>query len=148
MSGRDRVTRAVLPGDLHHRFAGLDHAQLVELAIDLAIEVRALRAVEVAARAYLAVREGVRTNGGQQFSRERETAIALRAALDGAGGDSEQAYVAAITPRPLAEWHEDDGPVLWWRFPIEEPPYVGTPLDDDWPVCMKHWTRFLVPEEP
>jgi len=31
--------------------------------------------------------------------------------------------------RTLAEWHEDHGPVLWWRFPIEEPPYVGTPLD-------------------
>ena len=31
--------------------------------------------------------------------------------------------------RPLSEWHEDIGPVLWWRFPVVEPPYVGTPLD-------------------
>jgi hypothetical protein len=31
--------------------------------------------------------------------------------------------------RPLAEWHVDMGPVLWWRFPVDEPPYVGTPLD-------------------
>jgi len=31
--------------------------------------------------------------------------------------------------RPLAEWHEDHGPVLWWRFPVDEPPYVGTPHD-------------------
>ena len=64
----------------------------------------------------------------------------------------------AITPRPLAEWFEDDGVVLWWRFPIEEPPYVGTPLDDDWPVMATatggttnyatHWTRLLIPEEP
>lgn len=34
-----------------------------------------------------------------------------------------------FTPRPISEWHEDIGPVLWWKFPIEEPPYVGTPLD-------------------
>lgn len=31
--------------------------------------------------------------------------------------------------RPLAEWCEEDGEVLWWRFPIDEPPYVGSPLD-------------------
>jgi hypothetical protein len=31
--------------------------------------------------------------------------------------------------RPLAEWHEDVGPVLLWALPITEPPYVGTPLD-------------------
>lgn len=30
-------------------------------------------------------------------------------------------------PRPIAEYHEDMGPVLWWKFPIEEPPYVGAP---------------------
>ncbi len=35
----------------------------------------------------------------------------------------------AAEPRPLSEWHEDIGDVLWWRFPIEEPPYVGSPLD-------------------
>jgi hypothetical protein len=33
------------------------------------------------------------------------------------------------TARPLNEWHEADGPVLWWAFPVNEPPYVGTPLD-------------------
>lgn len=36
--------------------------------------------------------------------------------------------------RPLDEWHEDDGPVLWWHWPIQEPPWVGTPLDSDWLV--------------
>lgn len=33
------------------------------------------------------------------------------------------------TPRLLSEWHEDIGPVLWWIFPLSEPPYVGSPLD-------------------
>lgn len=55
---------------------------------------------------------------------------------------------AATTPRPLDEWHEDDGVVLWWRFPISEPPYVGTPLDDDWPVYATYWTRLLEPDGP
>lgn len=34
-----------------------------------------------------------------------------------------------LTVRPLAEWHEDHGPVLWWTFPQSEAPYLGTPLD-------------------
>lgn len=33
------------------------------------------------------------------------------------------------SPRPFRLWHEDRGNVLWWRMPISEPPYVGTPLD-------------------
>lgn len=28
-----------------------------------------------------------------------------------------------------SKWSEDDGNVLWWRLPVSEPPYVGTPLD-------------------
>lgn len=35
----------------------------------------------------------------------------------------------AVTPRPFHEWHEDIGPVLWWLWPIEHEPYVGSPLD-------------------
>jgi len=32
-------------------------------------------------------------------------------------------------PRPLHEWHEDVGDVLWWLWPIEQAPWVGTPID-------------------
>lgn len=42
--------------------------------------------------------------------------------------------------RPLDEWHEDCGPALWWRFPIEEAPYCGGPLDCDWPGYHTHWS--------
>jgi hypothetical protein len=31
--------------------------------------------------------------------------------------------------RPISEWSEEIGPVLWWCFPIVEAPYVGTPND-------------------
>jgi len=42
--------------------------------------------------------------------------------------------------RPLAEYHEDHGPVVWWSFPICEPSYIGSPSDDDWPGYHTHWT--------
>ena len=48
----------------------------------------------------------------------------------------------------LAEkWHEDIGPVLWWDFPVEEPPYCGTPLDDDFPNYKTHFTMIDMPNE-
>jgi hypothetical protein len=55
-----------------------------------------------------------------------------------------------MTARPLSEWHEDDGAVLWWAFPIVEPPYVGTPNDSDWPFDEiafydLGWTKLDVP---
>jgi len=53
----------------------------------------------------------------------------------------------AVEPVPVSEWHEDIGDVLWWRFPIEEPPYVGSPLDTDWPGHHTHFTLLPVPQE-
>lgn len=68
--------------------------------------------------------------------------------------------------RPISEWHEDMGDVLWWSFPIEEPPYVGSPLDcgqnvkvtvgdnefvaciGGWPGYHTHWTSIRIPESP
>lgn len=74
--------------------------------------------------------------------RARHRASKVLAALNSARcGDGD-------APRPLAEWAEDDGPVLWWSFPIVEPPYLGTPLDSAWPAHVSHWTRFAVPAEP
>jgi hypothetical protein len=70
--------------------------------------------------------------------------------------------------RPLSEWNEDVGDVLWWAFPVEEAPYVGTPLDlgqtvelhahkgllsravvGGWPGYHTHWTPLPpIPLEP
>lgn len=52
-----------------------------------------------------------------------------------------------IRARPESEWREDFGPVLWWTNPISEPPYVGTPLDQDWPGYHTHWTTIQAPSE-
>ena len=53
-------------------------------------------------------------------------------------------------PRPFEEWHEDYGDALWWRFPLEGPPYVGSPLDEDWvdDGYFTHWTPLPTPLEP
>ena len=54
--------------------------------------------------------------------------------------------------RPLHEWHEDYGPVLWWWLPISQPPHIGTPDDDDWGWDdgdeSTHWTPIIIPDEP
>lgn len=75
--------------------------------------------------------------------------------------------MASENARPLSEWSEDVGDVLWWKFPIEEPPYVGGPLDlgqtvevsvraysvdklmrclvGGWPGYHTHWTPLPPP---
>ena len=32
-----------------------------------------------------------------------------------------------VKARPIAEYREEMGDVLWWKFPITEAPYVGSP---------------------
>ncbi|OMF37452.1 hypothetical protein BK133_05190 [Paenibacillus sp. FSL H8-0548] len=54
----------------------------------------------------------------------------------------------AVAPHPIDEWHEDIGDVLWWLFPIQEPPYCGSPLDSNWPNFHTHWTPLIIPGEP
>ncbi len=51
----------------------------------------------------------------------------------------------AIEPRHIDEWHEDDGDCLWWHFPIQEPPYCGTPNDMNFPDYVTHFTRLILP---
>ena len=47
---------------------------------------------------------------------------------------------------PLEDWHEDMGVVLWHLFPLQEPPWVGTPNDSDWPGYHTHFQP--LPEAP
>ncbi len=58
------------------------------------------------------------------------------------------AGIAARKAIPLSDWHEGIGAALWWRFPVEEPPYCGSPVCDDWPGYHTHWTPILVPHDP
>ena len=57
--------------------------------------------------------------------------------------------IAQEIARPADTWHEDIGEVLWWRFPVSEAPYVGSPLADDWiEDHYTHWTPLRVPLAP
>lgn len=53
---------------------------------------------------------------------------------------SETTPSEAVEARPLDEWHEDMGDVVWWKFPIEEAGFIGHPLDSAWPGYHTHWT--------
>jgi hypothetical protein len=79
--------------------------------------------------------------------------------------------LADRTAKHISEWTEDDGPVIWWKFPLTEAPYIGSPLDTGhtvevvtrfyhggeivektsrhqvggWPGYHTHWTRFDAP---
>jgi hypothetical protein len=72
-----------------------------------------------------------------------------------------------VKARPISEYHEDMGPVLWWTFPLSEPPYCGMPNDaghtveiavrafgvdkmmrvlvGGWPGYHTHWTPIELP---
>lgn len=73
--------------------------------------------------------------------------------------------------RPIDDWTEEDGDVLWWKFPITEAPWVGSPLClgqtvevtlraygvdklmradvGGWPGYHTHWTPLpALPVEP
>lgn len=63
------------------------------------------------------------------------TANTLRTAAD-----PEPAGAQEVVARPLEEWHDDHGDVVWWKFPIDEPAWIGSPLDLDWPGYHTHWT--------
>lgn len=45
-----------------------------------------------------------------------------------------------IEAKPKSEWHEDHGYVTWWKFPVREPAWIGSPLCSDWPGYHTHWT--------
>lgn len=60
-----------------------------------------------------------------------------------------EAAEKAEKARPLDEYHEDMGAVLWWFFPMGEPPYCGSPLDSDWPGYHTHFTALpALPQTP
>lgn len=79
----------------------------------------------------------------------------IKARIRMAAKNAEIAITAAkesrITAKPklhtLEEWHEDYGDVLWWKIPISEAPYCGSPLDSAWPGYHTHWTELIYPTD-
>ncbi len=106
---------------------------------------------------------------------EEPAAVTAAWAILAQAGEPEQPPRLAPKPaldqaRPLDEWTEEDGNVLWWVFPITEAPYCGSPLDvgrtceitlrlvgeehvrhtdiGGWPGYHTHWTPIPYPDEP
>lgn len=52
--------------------------------------------------------------------------------------------VQACAARPLDEWNEDMGHVVWWCLHdgqwLGEPAWIGSPLSEDWPGYHTHFT--------
>ncbi|MCY1224820.1 hypothetical protein D9M72_369950 [compost metagenome] len=84
-----------------------------------------------------------RALGGYQTDSFRvlKTHPAPAAAKD---GQQRAGDVAPLLARALDEWHEDDGPVMWWAWCghewAGEAPWCGTPHYQDWPGYHTHWT--------
>ena len=54
------------------------------------------------------------------------------------------------TLKHISMWHEEDGCVLWWNVPVEEPPWVGSPLDSEWKEIgsgYEYWSPIPEPLE-
>lgn len=64
----------------------------------------------------------------------------FRSIAAGQNAADAEALRRLMTPKPLDEWHEDDGPVMWWNFPVVEAPYIGCPFDSSWRGGYTHWT--------
>ena len=75
-----------------------------------------------------------------RWDKESKAAHRERQAQIGNLYDAISIIHSMLVARPLELWNDDDGVVLWWVFPIQEPPYVGSPLDSEWPGYCTHWT--------
>lgn len=54
---------------------------------------------------------------------------------------------SARCARPLSEWREDIGAVLWWRQPFSDAPWCGTPNSSGWTGHHTHWTPLIFPHD-
>lgn len=76
-------------------------------------------------------------------------AAAIPAAIDKAMKDIDKSR----QPKHFSDYHEDFGFVIWWRAPICEPPWVGSPNCDNWPFDFEEegslwWTQLVTPDIP
>lgn len=112
--------------------------------------------------------EQILRNGGPPCFHVEENHLCLRAER-WAGHDAVHQFkslFSLLVPtllRPLSEYEDDDGSVLWWHVPIQEPPYVGAGpgfderhADGTRTMCARllgegwltHWSRIPQPELP
>lgn len=54
--------------------------------------------------------------------------------------DAYKEFTVLITVRPASEYQDEYGDVLWWNFPVCEPPHFSSPSSSDWPG--DRWSHF------
>ena len=86
------------------------------------------------------------TEAARELGRQAARIVVEKFAAELVASYEAQPASVAISALPLAEYDDDFGPVTWWRFPVEEPAWIGTPNDSEWPGYHTHWTPH--PEVP
>lgn len=95
------------------------------------------KANQMVGQAEVAILESRNNMGVNTLVAMNNALVKLRSDIALALSDAEKVPEVA---RPLSEYHEDFGNVLWWDFPVQEPPYVGMSLDCGFPSYKTHWT--------
>jgi hypothetical protein len=90
-----------------------------------------------------------RNDGPTRAHMAEHLAAVIPAAIEKAMKESDKARQA----KHFSDYHEDFGFVIWWRAPICEPPWVGSPDCSDWPFDFEDegslwWTTLIEPEIP
>jgi hypothetical protein len=131
LEGRENAAAVAL-------LARTDRARIAELEAQLAVSSAQFK--EWRARAD-AGEERIAELEAKLLERDRQVAEWIER-----GNAAEIARDTGPVARPLDEWHEEYGDVLWWKLPVCEPPYVGCPDDDGWPdEYYTHWTPVVCP---
>jgi hypothetical protein len=150
--GLEKYGTSIDRGDLN-RAEWLQH--LLEELLDAAQYVEAAKRQAAAAPPhgyayrYPGPYGGIRFNGGEEVNGSRPIEAVPYWLGSPPAPQPQPRPQAEPVARPLSEWCEDFGPVTWWKLPVEEAAWIGTPNDDDWPGYHTHWTPHpAVPEVP
>ncbi len=84
---------------------------------------------------------------------EKAKEIVIRVLTGKGGSDSYQDALEVLlrqcddhfdTAYPIDDWHEDMGPALFWKIPVEDLPQVSSPLYSDFEEDQEFygWTHF------
>lgn len=150
-SPEDRLWKKTFPYQLCiSSFARAIHRDLYMFAPERAFATRLPCLVEEDAECLYRLLKGVRHVYTRNWTNRPAPPCHGEMPFEVAPATAQNVPFAHLLPasRPLDDWDEKHGPVLWWKFPVCEPPYVGTPLDDDFPEYVTHWTAINVPLDP
>jgi len=120
-----------------------DHDKLVNTALNQAVKNAASVFVdELVSSTMLAVQQDPRAYGFVTL-KEHDARVTELLEANNREVEHRRAAIGAkfLDLYPADTWHEDFGPVLWWKLPVSEAPWCGSPGDSDWPGYHTHWSH-------